>query len=511
LNAASHPALFFRRALPFAIPSFFIYAPPPNAYFALMISPVLMPQLGDTDSAAYTLEKWLRAEGEIVRKGQPLFIAVVGKTSLEVEAVSGGTLRKILFRAGEHVTVGTSIALIGPAKSKLPAALTVRRLKPLHPVELARVAEHSLAPPSCVADLYRPVIDSTLTARDVQLPPSPIALPREGLPRMSPRARRRAKELLVPLQALQLPVAGKRITEREVVAIANAFAAIPVPPPVRQAAYAKGMTPASLKLASAENPALTEADILVLAAEPIRLPAERVALNPLKRAVAENMAYAQHYIPQFSVDMLVLAEPLFNLRKDLKRRWSRREQPSIDDFFIRALGIALSEDRFKAFRGLVDGNDVVYRGEINVGFAVTLGERGVIAPVVKGADRLALKEIACYTKELLVKARRKNLKTADYSEGLMTVSNMGMLPVDSFRAIVRPGESAILAVPGPHPRFVTDAQGEGLFGPEKAGRTLMAMTWQLSLSADHRLMDGVLAAHFLLRIKNLIEAPGRLI
>jgi len=479
-----------------------------------MITTVLMPKLGETDAFTFTIEKWLHAEGESVRKGQPLLVVTTDKTSLEVEARAGGVLRKILFQAGERVTVGTVIALIGPAKVALPAALCVRQLKapPLF-VKTPETSRASLAEPVIE---HRPArrdasIDSTLTTRDGRLPPSPVALPREGLPRMSPRARRRARELRVPLQALQLPVAGKRITEREVLAAAKAFEALPLTPLARQEAYEKGLSPAVLREAAAKHTPLAHADVANLPPEPLRLPAERAPLNALRRAVAENMAYAQQFIPQFSVDMLVRADPVLQLRQKLKKEWSRREQPSIDDFFIRALGLALMEDRFKPFRGLVDGNDVVYRGEINVGFAVALGDQGVIAPVVKGAERLSLKEIACCTKDLLSRARRKTLSPADYSEGLLTVSNLGMLPVDSFRAIVRPGESAILAVPSPQPRFVTDPEGEGLFGPDREGRVTMATTWQLSLSADHRLVDGALSAHFLLKIKNLMESPGRLI
>jgi len=481
-----------------------------------MITPVLMPKLGETETMSFTIEKWLYAEGDSVRKGQSLLVVATDKTSLEVEARVGGTLRRILYKEGESVTVGTAIALIGPAKTAIPKELCERKLAAVSAPPPLRVHSQSSAGASSTANVTpQPAFVAAPAARRTPdlheaLPPSPVPLPREGPPRISPRARRRARELKVPLQALPLPAVGKRITDRQVISAAATLDAIEATPAAREAAYVKGLTPHPVSDGSA--PAHTRLRLKDLddhPQTPLRVPAERAPMSPLRRAVAENMAYAQQFIPQFSVDMLALAGPLLDLRHALQRDWGKREAPGIDDFFIRATALVLADDMFKPFRAVLDGGDVVYRGEINISFAVNLESQGVIAPVVKGADRLSLKQIARATRELVVKARQKHLNAADYQGGLMTISNLGMLPVQSFRAIVRPGESAILAIPSPQPRFV--AESEARPRNDRNPQVTMATTWQLSLSADHRIVDGVLAGNFLLKLKSLLECPERLI
>lgn len=472
-----------------------------------MITPVLMPKLGETDTVSFTIEKWLHAEGDSVRKGQSLLVVATDKTSLEVEARVGGTLRRILYKEGESVTVGTVIALIGPAKAAIPKELCERRLAEVNEAPPLRVsAGKAHAMPSASAAGAPAARHSEF--RDT-LPPSPVPLPREGPPRMSPRARRLARELKVPLQALPLPAEGRRITDRDVRAAAATLDAIEATPAAREAAFAKGLAPHPVSSLSAPHARLRLRDVENQPQTPLRVPAERSPLSPLRRAVAGHMVYAQQYIPQFSVEMLALAGPLLDLRHSLQRDWGKREAPGIDDFFIRAAGLALAEDAFKPFRAVLDGNDLVYRGEINISFAVNLEGQGVITPVVKGADRLSLQQVAQTTRELLARAKHKHLNAAEYSGGLMTISNLGMLPVQSFRAIVRPGESAILAVPSPQPRFVVESEGGSK--SDRNPQVTMATTWQLSLSADHRIVDGVLAAHFLLKLKSLLECPERLI
>jgi pyruvate dehydrogenase E2 component (dihydrolipoamide acetyltransferase) len=486
-----------------------------------MITPVLMPKLGETDTFTFTIEKWLHAEGDSVRKGQSLLVVATDKTSLEVEARAGGTLRRILFKEGESVTVGTAIALIGPAKSAIPKEMCERKLAPVNAPPPLRVSSASAPSTSIVASTSAASAGAQNVRRPEMhdaLPPSPVPLPREGPPRISPRARRRARELKVPLQALPLPAVGKRITDREVLAAAEALNAIEATPAAREAAYAKGLAlplpPLAPPYEGGENGGAAHAPLKLKDLEgqqkaQLRVPAERAPMNPLRRAVAENMAYAQQFIPQFSVDMLALASPLLELRHTLQRDWGKRDAPGIDDFFIRAAALVLADDAFKPFRAVLDGGDAVYRGEINIGFAVNVENQGVIAPVVKGADRLSLKQIAQATRELVAKARHKHLNSAEYLGGLMTISNLGMLPVQSFRAIVRPGESAILAIPSPHPRFVFESDGRPR--NDRNPQVTMATTWQLSLSADHRIVDGVLAGNFLLKLKSFLECPERLI
>jgi pyruvate dehydrogenase E2 component (dihydrolipoamide acetyltransferase) len=467
-----------------------------------MITPVRMPKLGETDANSFIIERWIFTEGQTVRKGQGLLIVATDKTSIEVEARAGGVVRKILFNEGESVTTGTTIALIGPAKSKIPAELLERKLSSgqAYSAVLSKGGEiRSSDGPE--ARLQMPTV-SSMQHGNATLPPSPVPLPHERHARMSPRARRIAEELKVPFQALGLPVDGKRITEREVRAAAEALEKVPATPTARQLARDKGLDLTRYAEMQRDGHKLRAEDIERVAPRPLRLPAERKPLKPMRRAIAEHMAYAQQFIPQFSVDTIVQAEPLLTMRKQLQLEWGKREAPSVDDFFIRAVGMLLADDDFKPFRAVLDGNDLVYRGEIGVGLAISLDEHGVIVPVLKHVDRMPLREIAAASRDVIAQARHKTLKPSQYSGGLVTISNLGMADVSSFRAIVRPGESAILAIPSPQPRPVFMGEND-----EHAIRA----TWQLSLSCDHRLVDGALAATFLSKLKSLIDSPIRLI
>ena len=462
-----------------------------------MITPIRMPKLGETDANTFSIEKWLAREGENVRKGQGLLLVATDKTSIEVEARAGGVLRKIIFKEGETVTTGTVIAVIGTAKAAIPAELCERKLAQA-PAAISIPKSISSAQPVLVAG---PAEQPQMQVQKFEgtLPPAPVALPREGQPRMSPRARRKARELGVPLQALSLPADGQRITASEVLDAAKAIKKAGATPAARHLAYEKGMDVSQLPPAVHR---LRTADLENASAAPPRLPAERVPLKPVRRLIAEKMSYAQQFIPQFSVDMIVRTKPLLAFRRSLQNEWGKREAPSVDDCYVRAVALALADDDSKPFRAIVDRDDLVYRGEINVGFAINLGEHGVSVPVVRRADRLSLRELAAVTKQLSARAKNRSLKPTEHSGALMTVSNLGTAQVSSFRAIVRPGESAILAVPAAQPRpiFTEDWQ-----------TYTVEETWQLSLSADHRIVDGVLAATFLSKIKCLVECPERLI
>jgi pyruvate/2-oxoglutarate dehydrogenase complex dihydrolipoamide acyltransferase (E2) component len=341
---------------------------------------------------------------------------------------------------------------------------------------------------------------------------------------MSPRARRRARELLVPLQALGLPLPGQRISERDIEEAAAANARVDASREARRMAYEKGVV---LHRVFAPGRRVDVSDVEVLPPAPLRLPAERVPLNPAHRAAAESMAYAQQFIPQFGVEALALAAPLQSLRERLQSDWGKRDAPSLACLFIRALGLLLSDDVFRSFRGVVDGPDVVYRGELAVGFTVALADGGSIAPVVRGLDRLGLRDLTRTVRDLTARARQKRLSAAESSGALLTLADLSASEVYSFRALVRPGESAVLALPAPHPRHVwagsvpvsADSASRaavplytdgGLF-PEPMGQATVAVSWLLSLTADRRLVDEPLAVSFLTRLKSLVEVPEQLV
>ncbi|MCY3024056.1 MAG: 2-oxo acid dehydrogenase subunit E2 [Planctomycetota bacterium] len=325
---------------------------------------------------------------------------------------------------------------------------------------------------------------------------------------MSPRARRRARELHVPLQALDLPAEGKRISERQVLAAAAANRKVAATPEARALACRKGIV---LHRAFPEGAHVEVQDVEALPALPLRLPANREPLSPARRAAAEQLAYVQRFVPQCSVDMLVLSSPLLQFQRRLQREWGKHDAPSVDSILLRALALLLAEETFRPFRGVVDGNDVVCRGEIAVGFAVPLSTGATVVPVVRAADRLPLKELAAAARDLAARARQKRLKPSAYLGAMMTLVHMGIPEVSCFRSTVRPGEAAVLAVPAEQPRPVWSVPGMSPAKLKGDALATIAPTWQLTLTVDQRLVDVALAADFLAALRTLVESPQRLL
>ncbi|MFH0939011.1 MAG: 2-oxo acid dehydrogenase subunit E2 [Planctomycetota bacterium] len=308
------------------------------------------------------------------------------------------------------------------------------------------------------------MISPVLLPKLAKLPVAPVCLPHEGAPHISPRARRKLRELNISWTALQLPAEGRRITERDVLAAVQHLTQ-------------------SVEKSSASR----------------RLSVERAPLNLAQRQIAEHAAYSQQFIPQFSLDMLALATPLLNLQKTLQAEKGRAEAPRLEDFFLRALGLTLADESFKVFRGVIDGDDVVYRSEINISFTVWLGENEMLTPVARGVDQLSLEALARMTRELRRRAGRKLSATFEYVGGIMTLISLESYHARSFRSIVRPGESATLTLPAAQPHLFPSARGK---------KTRTQLAWQLSLSADRRLVSEVLAAKFLSKIIALLEKPA---
>ena len=215
-----------------------------------------------------------------------------------------------------------------------------------------------------------------------------------------------------------------------------------------------------------------------------------VALTPMRRIVGERMAQSKQNAPHFYISMDIDMTAVVGTRNRLKDR-GEGTVPSINDFVLSASARALKEFPTLNARFTSDGIELI--SEINIGVAVAL-EEGLVVPVIGNADRLSLSELAHQTKLLSEKAQNKKLFPLDYEGGTFTVSNLGMLGVDTFVAIINPPQCAILAVGRVGPRAVADEVGIVV-------RSMMTAT----LSADHRIVDGAVAARFLSNIKRRLE------
>jgi pyruvate dehydrogenase E2 component (dihydrolipoamide acetyltransferase) len=221
-------------------------------------------------------------------------------------------------------------------------------------------------------------------------------------------------------------------------------------------------------------------------------PREFIPLSPMRRIVGELMTQSKQRAPHFYISVEVDMTAVNRWRAAAKER-SDKSIPSINDFILHACAAALKT--FPPLNSSFTERGIQQHSDINLGVAVAL-EEGLVVPVIRNADRLSLSELAQQSRRLADKAQNKKLLPLDYDGGTFTVSNLGMLGVDSFVAIINPPQCAILAVGRVAPRVVAD---DGMF----AVRSLMTAT----LSADHRVIDGALAAHFLGEVKRRLEKP----
>jgi pyruvate dehydrogenase E2 component (dihydrolipoamide acetyltransferase) len=268
-------------------------------------------------------------------------------------------------------------------------------------------------------------------------------------------------------------------------------------PAAKRIAKEKGIDIASLKGSGPDGSVLAE-DVVGAADAQAAAPAgalkvkEIVQLTPMRRIVGERMTKSKRTAPHFYLTMDADMTEISRRRSALKEK-GESLVPSINDCILSACARALKD--FPSLNAAFTDHGVEIYSDINIGMAVAL-EEGLVVPVIRNADRLSLQELAKQSRELAEKAQKKKLFPLDYDGGTFTVSNLGMFGVDNFVAIINPPQCAILAVGQVAPRVV--AHGEGI-----AVRSMMTM----SLSADHRVVDGAIAARFLQEVKRLLENP----
>jgi pyruvate dehydrogenase E2 component (dihydrolipoyllysine-residue acetyltransferase) len=268
-------------------------------------------------------------------------------------------------------------------------------------------------------------------------------------------------------------------------------------PAAKRIAREKGIDLASLK-GSGPGGSVVAEDVLRSTTSQAAAPGgppkikEIVQLTPMRRIVGERMTKSKQTAPHFYLTIDADMTEITRRRSALKEK-GEQLVPSINDFILSACARALKD--FPSLNAAFTDQRVELYSDINIGVAVAL-EEGLVVPVIRNADRLSLQELGKQSRELADKAQKRKLFPLDYEGGTFTVSNLGMFGVDSFIAIINPPQCAILAVGQVGPRVVP--HGEGI-----AVRPIMTAT----LSADHRVADGAVAARFLQEVRRLLERP----
>ncbi len=425
-----------------------------------MATPVIMPKLEMSQESAI-LREWLAAEGERVEKGAPLFVVETDKVTVDVEAPASGVLAAISARPGDDVPVTTVIAMI-LAEGEQAQSAAARRISPVAQRLAAAAGVDVAAVPSAdPGHVRRQDVEAFLAQAS--------ASPR---PRATPAARHVAREQGVDLAML----AGSGPKGR--VQVADVRTA-----DVRAA-----------KMRVAEMPAVAS-----VPSKPVSGPDfDLIPLAGMRRTIGQRMTQSWQTIPQITLTVEVDMTAALALRAEMNAHAEPTPAISVTALLVKVCAWALKRHPYANSSLFEDG--IHLHHDANVGVAVALDD-GLIVPVIQGADRLGLGEIAARLAELTARARAGQLTPADVGGGTFTISNLGMFGIEQFTAIVNPPQAAILAVGRIAKRHLVLETPDG---DAAVIRPLLTLT----LSADHRLLDGVTAARFLRDVAGALERPG---
>lgn len=449
-----------------------------------MPSEIVMPRLGWTMETG-TVVEWLKATGDPVEAGDLIFAVESDKAITEVEALDAG----ILYipdetPVGVEVPVGQALGFI-LAPGEAPPPYTFG----------------GASPPPQPQDLGSPLDD------DIPVDPGRAVTALNGnqaggLP-VSPRARRVAAELGVDLASVTGTGKGGRIREQDVRAAAAALPATPpeprATPSVRKLAAEIGV---DLRTVPSSRPGgrITRADLARSATDASASAPSGVAtpIGPIRRSIRDRMTETARTVVPVTLTTEVDATELWQFREHLKRDLAESGTaiPSITDLLVRLSALALVDQPELNVR--LDGDTLIQYDAAHIGIAVDT-ERGLLAPVVRDADRRSIHDIAAVSADLIARTRDGSIRGDELTGSTFTVSNLGMFEIDAFTPIINLPEVAILGVGRIVPKpVVVDLDAETI-----AIRRMMA----LSLTFDHRVVDGAPAARFLQRIKGMVERP----
>lgn len=451
-----------------------------------MAARVLMPKGSDTMTEGKVL-KWLKREGDAVSSGDAVVEIETDKVDMEVETPAEGVLRKVLVAEGQTVPVGQLLGVIGGANEDIAALL--RDSKPAAAAPAPQAAPLPVAaPPKPPAAAAGPATAPAMEKKPVAAPSAPAPAPQVSMPAAaaapspdgarilaSPLARRIAREKGVDLSRVAGSGTAGRIIRQD---IDRALASAPAATPARTREAAPPPKPAPVP-----KPA----------AAPAGAEFQDEPLSSMRKTIAARLAQSLGPVPHFYLTIVVdmhrakeLRESANSLEAELKL--------SYNDIILKACAAALRvhPEVNASFQG--DKIRTFYR--VHLGMAVAVDGGGLITPVLRDADSKSLQQISREARELAGRARARKLQPEEYSGSTFSVSNLGMLGIEEFSAVINPPEGAILAVGAVTDEpVVTDHRVE------------IGTRCRLTLSCDHRVVDGATGAKFLQTLKQILENP----
>lgn len=470
---------------------------------------VIMPKLGFNMSEG-KLVSWYKGEGDPVQKGDPIFSIETDKTAIDIESTAEGIFRKKFIEEGDSVEVTLPIAIIGGADENIDALIVDI---------LAKLGREGSAP--VVATVSEAVEEPVTQVVQAMKEAGSASAVQGGRLKITPRARRVAAEKGLNLAGLSIPGTGYDggICEKDILEYLET-AKVKASPLARKMSEAMGVDLEQIEGSGANgkvmkkdvDQATTKAVAAAATAEaaPTQSAApefmdgkeikEIVPYSGVRKIIGERLAQSKFTAPHLYFTQKVNLEKLLDLRTQING--AQEKKTSVTDYIARAVIKTLQ--KYPEMNSSLIGDKIYQYKRVNLGIAVA-APTGLIVPVIKEADHKSVVELSGEASVLFDKARNGKLKPEEYTGGTFTISNLGMFGIENFTAIINPPEVGILAV--------SATKDEPLVVKDSAGNKTIDIKpmMNITLTVDHRLIDGLLAAQFVTEIKKLLEDPIKLL
>jgi pyruvate dehydrogenase E2 component (dihydrolipoamide acetyltransferase) len=480
-----------------------------------------------------TFVRWTKKPGDAVSPDDIVAEIETDKAVMEMAAFDTGVLLGTLVEPGEQLPVGAPIAIIGNVGEDISDLLqkAKEQLRALREGDegkavLSTPAKEEVAQASLksspVQQIEKPV-DQALEASSVATGSEAIKVAEDRSPVRQEAAAVREDAILggpaapvTPLERVSVPVstADRMLLDEPslnglislppymTLARSAYRTRYPISPLAKRIALASGVDIAVIRPADGKRIRASDVEEFLKrrssAPDRVMVPDRRVEITGMRRVIASRLSDSKTHIPHYYLNAEFDASALINLREEINRGLAESEPKfSINDFIVR--GCALSLKKHPVVNASWRGDHIVQYGRIDIGIAVAL-DHGLITPYIRNADQLSLRELAARIREVVKRARDRKLKPEEYSDGTFTVSNLGMYGIRDFAAIINEPEAAIMAVGGIFDRATV-----------RDGQVVPTKTVTVTLSCDHRVIDGAEGASFLATFKHFMEHPALLL
>jgi len=420
---------------------------------------VNMPRLSDTMQEG-TITRWLKQVGDEVKRGDVLAEVETDKANMEVESYDAGILEQVLVQEGETVPIGQVIAIIGSGAKTHKGGQSKKASVTKQPGQTPAVQKD--------AAVEQPSVFAGISAQQNGIGTNGVFI------KASPLARRMAEEHGIDLLQVKGTGPGGRIVRDDIEdfieqrAISSAMAVQPQPEPV-------GVAPTGILEASMRD-------------------AEIVTLTSMQKTIARRLTESKQTVPHFYIGNEIDMTEVLKLRQELNAALTEEGiKISVNDLIVKACALAL--EKFPEVNGSYKDGQFVLHKKVNIGIAVDIPS-GLVVPVIRDVNSKGLRTIAREAKSLVAKAQTGKLTATELDGGTFSISNLGMMDVTDFVAVINPPQAAILAVAATRKTFVP-------IDDQPVIREIMHVT----LSADHRILYGATVARFLKEIKHLLQNP----